>query len=278
MFISCKRTVVESAAPVYVTGARPTAILQPGNNPLWFQLTEEGPLLLETIEDAINSAALIPWPLAMHVRFFLERQDEIIIAVNRDGFMKFAPNGGDTDNIAMYRFSGGDYWRRYSVGGFVFYADKPACLLYMDDRFLDAAFPPPLSRTWTFNMESNMPFPLQIPALEYYPAEEGWDVDALRPGPGGFIYYRAVRRNGAQPEIYMLRTSNLDIAGDIISIDVFYSSVPNEENTSYPALPPLPKGYIYTGKRQIGNNIIAFWEEQDEFYTGAAGFMVVKNK
>ncbi|MDR0487467.1 MAG: hypothetical protein LBG91_04395, partial [Treponema sp.] len=50
--------------------AVPLAVLQPGEYPLWFQLTEDGPILLESMQDALFSAALVPWPLALHVRFF----------------------------------------------------------------------------------------------------------------------------------------------------------------------------------------------------------------
>jgi len=254
--------------------ARPVAILQTGEQPLWFQLTEGGPVLLETIEDAVFSAALVPWPLALHVRFFHEKGGELIMAINRDGFMKLTPGGGKTEGIAMYRFSH-DFWRQYTVGGFVFYDDKPAALLYLDDRFLVSSAPSPNMRTWTFNMDSSMPFPLEIPALEFFPFEEGWSVDTLRLGYNGHWYYR-VRRGGSLPEIRMLRTDDLSRTGEEISVEDFFNSAPRKTETLYVSLPPLPEGFFYTGTGRVGDSLFASWEEQADYNIGAAGFMVIK--
>ena len=279
--LSCSRNSGEKPVDVPVMrsapAARPMAILQPGEQPLWFQLTEDGPVFLESIEDAILSAALIPWPFALHVCFFHERGGELVMAVNRDGFIKLAPDGGDTKRLAMYRFSGGEFWRQYTVGGFVFYDDKPAVLLYLDDHFLDSSAPPPDLRTWTFNMESNTPFQLEIPALEFFPVEEGWSADTLRLGGDGFWYYRVIKRTGPQAEIRTLRTADLAQAGEEISLEDFYNSVPRMTEELYSSLPQLPEGFCYTGTGRAGNSLFASWEEQADFSIGAAGFMVIKN-
>ena len=280
--LSCKRGLKEEPAPEPATapaavvwyGAVPLAILQTGEYPLWFQLTEGGPAHIESIEDAINTAAFIPWPLALHVRFFLEREEGLFLTINRDGFMKLAPYSDSVTGIAMYRFSGGEFWRQYTVGGFVFFDDKPAALLYLDDRFLDTNAPLPRPCTWSFNMESNRPFSLDIPALLPFPPEDGWSVHTLRLA-GGFTYYRAVRKSGSRPAIRMLRTADLNLAGEEISLNVFYSSAPRETEITQP-LPPLPEGFFYTGIGRVGDSLFASWEEQDNFYIGAAGFMVIK--
>jgi len=280
--VSCSRASVEESVPapaVAWSGAAPIAILQTGEYPIWFQLTEDGLLHIESIEDAVNTAAFIPWPLALHVRFFIDREDGLYLAVNRDGFVKLASDFTSSQNaagIAIFRFSGGEFWRQYTVGGFVFYDDKPAALLCLDDRFLDSSAPLPRPRTWSFNMDSNLPFALEIPALEPFRPEEGWSVDTLRSGGDGFTYYRAVKKSGFSPAIKMLRTADLGQAGEEISIDVFYSSASREEETNYSALPPLPEGFVYTGISSIGDSLFAGWEEQDNFYIGAAGFMVIK--
>jgi hypothetical protein len=281
--LSCKRVLEETPAPEPAPvsavrhGALPLAILQTGEYPLWFQLTENGPVHIESIEDAINTAAFIPWPLALHVRFFLEKEEELFLTINRDGFMKLAPYSENVTGIAIYRFSGGEFWRQYTAGGFVFYDDKPAAILYLDDRFLDTTAPLPLPGTWSFNMESNRPFPLDIPALQFFPPGEGWSVDTLRYADG-FIYYRAVRKRGSQPAIRMFRTTDLSLAGDEIPLDVFYSSAPRAAEITDPLLPPLPEGYVYTGIGRTGDSLFASWEEQDNFYIGAAGFMVIKRR
>jgi len=255
------------------SGAKPMAILQTGENPLWFQLTEDGPVHIESIEDAIFSAAFIPWPLALHVRFFLEREDELIMAVNREGFIKITPN--DAGGLAIYRFSGGNLWRQYTVGGFVFYNGLPNALLYLDNFFLDSDSSPVQQRTWSFNMESNILFPLNIPALEHFPAEEGWSADAMRLGSDGLFYYR-VRKNDSQPVTRIFRTDDLAKIGDEITAEVFFNSIQYKTEIDYSLLPQLPKGFFYTGIGKAGDSLVAFWEEQEEFFIGAAGFMVKK--
>jgi len=267
-----------NSVPVAHTGARPAVVLKTGVIPLWFRLVEEGPVLLDTIEDAALSAAFIPWPLALHVRFLYEKDGEIILVINRDGFIKLVPYNGVIDGITLYRFSGGEYWRQYTIGGFVFYNDNPVVLLYLDDHFISSASPPPLLRTWTFNMQSNMPFPLSVPALELYPAEEGWEADVLRYGSDGFIYYRLVKRNDAKPAVLMFSTTDLTRAGKEISSDAFFNSAIRKEEISNPLLPQLPEGFYYTGIGQVGNNLFASWEEQEDYNIGAAGFVVIKTE
>jgi len=280
IMVSCTRSSGEKSVPIPASsvrlGAQPLAILQTGEQPLWFQLTEEGPLLLETIEDAIDTTALIPWPLALHIRSVYKNAGEIVMAVNRDGFMKLAPNEGAVPGLAMYRFSGGEFWRQYTIGGFALFDEKPLVVLYLDDRFLDTASPLPLPRAWSFNMDSDWPFPIDIPAFQRFPTGDGWDIDVLRSGEDSLIYYRAARRRGSQPEIRMLRTNDLSAAGEDISLDVFYSSAPKETELSNPLLPPLPEGFFYTGIGEAGDSLFASWEEQKDFNIGAAGFVVIK--
>jgi hypothetical protein len=281
MSAACSRFTEKKSldsVPVAHTGARPAVVLKTGIIPLWFRLVEEGPVLLDSIEDAALSAALVPWPLALHVRFLYEKDGEIILVINRDGFIKLVPYNGVIEGITLYRFSGGEYWRQYTIGGFVFYNEDPAVLLYLDDHFLSSASPPPLLRTWTFNMQSNMPFPLSVPALEFYPAEEGWEADTLRYGSDGLIYYRVVKRNDAKPSVLMFSTTDLTKAGNNISSDVFFNSALRKEEISNPSLPSLPEGFFYTGIGRVGDNLFASWEEQEDFNIGAAGFVVIKTE
>ena len=281
--ISCTRSANAPgqipAEPAALSSALPWAVLQPGEHPLWFQLTDNGPIHLTSIEEAIYSAALIPWPLALHVRFFHETDKAVVMAVNRYGFLKIAPNNSaaaenSLAGLALYRFPGSRLWRQYTIGGFAYYDNKPIALLYLDDRFLASAYPLPNPRTWTFNMKSNTLFPLPIPALEFFPSEEGWDVDTLRLGSDGFWYYRA-RRRGLQPQIRMKRTASLSQAGETISLDTFINSAARETEVFHPSLPPLPEGFAYTGIGSAGNSLFALWEEQAYFNIGAAGFVII---
>jgi len=278
LLVSCSRTSAKQPAETSVVwiGAVPTAVLQTGGQPIWFQLTENGPIHIETIEDALFSRALVPWPYAPHIRFLQETDGALVMAVNRDGFLKIAPNDGEAKGLALYRFSGGEFFKQYTIGGFVFYGENPAALLYLDDRFLDSSAPVPNPRTWSFNMNSNQPFPLEIPALRSFPEEEGWDADTLRLGSDGLFYYRAAKRSGSGQAVYMFRTADLAQAGEEISIEVFHNSAPHTAEISHPSLPSLPEGFFYTGIGFAGDSIFASWEEQEDFSIGSAGFVVIK--
>jgi len=220
---------------------RPLAVLQAGKYPLWFQFTDAGPVLIETIEDACFSAAFIPWPLTRHIRFILARDDEIMMAVNRDGFICLSPWRGDkqeNDGIGLYRFSGGEYWQRYTTGAFFLLGEnhEPVALLYRDDRFIDSDQPIPQSRLWTFDLRTASPYTMAMPALDAYPAEKDWNIDTLRRGPDANWYFRATRKTTAQPEIRMLRTSDFTIPGEQVSLGAFQNSAKPEPVSAAPGI------------------------------------------
>jgi len=284
--ISCARKsneTTQTAPPVQVTlqGALPAAVLYTGEYPLWFQLTEDGPAHIESIEDAVFTSAFNPWPYALHVRFLHEREDGLVMAINRGGFLKIAPNDNsalqtEQPTLVMYYFSGGRLWRQYTTGGFVFYNEKPAALLYLDSRFMDTDAPSPSPNVWSFNMESNNIFPIQIPVMRFFPEEDGWSADTLRMGSDGLIYYRAANRRMEPPSVRMFRTDNLDQMGSEITAEVFFSSVPRVKDFSHFSLPDLPEGFFYTESGFTGDSLFAAWEEQQDYSIGAAGFMLVK--
>jgi len=336
---------------------QPLAVLRAGEYPLWFQLGPQGPELLNSIDEARYSRALIPWPLAPHVRFILARADDIFMAINTNGFLALGPWNEGEGGTALYRFSGGDFWQPYTVGAFVFYADTPAALLYRDDRFLDTGAPLPFPRVWTFNMETPAPVACNIPPLDFFPVRDGWDIDALRFSSDGFWYYRAVKKGRAENEIRFLRSRGLEPQGEPIGSGTFYNSALPEAPAAAPAalqsllaamdtpgtvmavspefnsqryfannadsqvsvlaycrrsppaaltidlrgrglftaaagetaapdaaakgfsplaLPALPENFVYTGVALSGQTIVAAWEEQEEYNTGAAGFMVLR--
>ncbi len=50
-----------------------------------------------------------------------------------------------------------------------------------------------------------------------------------------------------------------------------------EPASHYPlTLPELPEGFVYTGIAVSDQTLIASWEEQENFYIGASGFMALK--
>jgi hypothetical protein len=274
--MSCARTSEDTSGFITWFGAVPAAILQTGEHPLWFQLTEEGPVHIEAVEDAAFTSAFVPWPYALHIRFLTENTDGIVMAVNRDGFLKLTPNTGRSQGIAFYRFSGGDFWRQYTVGGFVFFDGYPLAVLYLDDRFITLDIPVPQPRAWSFNMNSNIPFPLNIPSLRFFPEEEGWNIDTLRFADDNLFYYRAARRNDPQQRPRMFRTADLSQTGEEISAEAFFNSASRRTVFSHTSLPPLPEGFVYTGIGRVGDSLFASWEEQMDFSIGAAGFVVIK--
>jgi hypothetical protein len=215
--------------------AAPSMFLRAGEYPLWFQFTAEGPVLIETIEDACFSAALVPWPLAPHVRFMLAQGDVLLMAVNRDGFIRLIPQKDGYGYIGLYRFSGGEFWRQYTVGAFFLFDEQPTALLYRDDRFLDSDAPPPSPRIWS--LDRYAPKALALPSRDVFAAQDGWDIDVRRRGGDGLWYFRAVKRAPAQlelrPEIRLLR-SDLVKEGEPVSLGAFQNAALPEPLSAAP--------------------------------------------
>jgi hypothetical protein len=177
---------------------------------------------IETIEDACFSAALVPWPLAPHVRFMLAQGNDLLMAVNHEGIIRFAPQ--DAGRMGLYRYPGGEFWRQYTVGAFVLIDTQPAVLLYRDDRFLDSGAPLPSPRLWTFDQYSNALKTLALPALDIFAPEDGWDIDALRRGSDEQWYFRAVKKSATQPELRMFRSGDLGQEGTQVSLGAFQNT------------------------------------------------------
>ena len=159
------------------------------------------------------------------------------MAVNGDGFICLSPK--ENGQVGLYRFSGGEFWRQYTVGAFVLFDGKPVALLYRDDRFLDSNAPLPAPRLWTFDLRSGGPQPLTIPSLAVFAPENGWDVDTLRRGGDAFWYFRAVKKTAEQPEIRMLRSGDLVLEGEKVSLGAFQNAALPEPLSAAP--PPLRK-------------------------------------
>jgi hypothetical protein len=227
------------------------AVLQTGKYPLWFQFTDEGPVLIEAIEDACLSAAFIPWPLARHISFILARDGELMIAVNRDGFICLSPwQGGKAENngIGLYRLLGGEYWQHYTTGAFFLSGEdrKPLALLYLDDRFVDSDQPIPQSRLWTFDLQTASPYTTPVPALDDFPAEEGWNIDSLRRGPDANWYFRASRKIEARPEIRMGRTNDFTTSGEQVSLGAFQNAALPEPVSAAPEVLGEMLGLVFS--------------------------------
>jgi len=234
-----------SAVPPPPPPPPPLAVLQPGKYPLWFQFTDDGPVLIEAIEDACFSSALIPWPLARHVRFILARDDEIMMAVNRDGFILLS---SWNDGIGLYRLQGGEYWQSYTTGAFFLLGEDrvPLALLYRDDRFIDSDQPIPQYRLWTFDLRAASPYTMAMSALDAFPPEKDWNIDTLRRGPDANWYYRATKKTEARPEIRMLRTGDFTMPGELVSLGAFQNSAKPEPVSAAPGALGKMLGIVFS--------------------------------
>ncbi|MDR0877528.1 MAG: hypothetical protein LBN21_05705 [Treponema sp.] len=233
IFLSCAKTPQQDQQPVDENALQPLAILKAGANPIWFELGDDGPNLINSPAEA-GLVPFTPWPLARHIRAVLAEGDELVFGVNREGFLRTGP--WDSDGIALYRIADVPYWAQYSLASLFFIEEKPAALLYRDDFFSDSPAPLPGIRTWSL-ANSPAPAALEIPAFDDLPAAEGWDVDALRQGPDGFWYYRGVNKNSgesAPPQIVYFRTADLGQKGEAVSISAFQNSVLPEPVSAAP--------------------------------------------
>jgi hypothetical protein len=289
LMFSCTRGktgVPPETEPPLSVAPLPSAVLQAGKYPLWFQFADEGPVLIETIEDACFSAAFIPWPLARHIRFILARDDEIMMAVNRDGFICLSLWQGKQGNegIGLYHLVGGEYWHYYTTGAFFLSGEdrEPVALLYLDDRFIDSDQPIPQHRLWTFDLRAASPYTMAMLALDDYPAEKGWNIDALRRGPDAYWYFRATRKTEARPEIRMLRTGDFTMPGEQVPLGAFQNSAKPEPVSAAPEALGEMLGIVFSKSGYSAANVVSpefqcarlFASDPDSgaiagFYTGA---------
>jgi len=219
----------------------PTLVLQAGENPIWFLLADGRPNHIETIEEARNSADIVPWPHAPHVRFMLARRNSLLMAVNGDGFIRLAgwqSRDASVSGIGLYHIPGGEFWKPYTVGAFVQIApdENPVALLYRDEWFDSEPGSAPSPRLWAFDESSASPVSVSIPALDAFDAEEGWNLETLRPDADGFWYFQATLRENGREEIRRLRARDLSLAGEDVPIDDFQNSARLEPVSSTPPL------------------------------------------
>jgi len=250
LLFSCTRGK-DAVGVQHPSAPRPQAVLQAGKYPLWFQFTDDGQVLIETIEDACFSAAFIPWPLARHISFILARDDELMMAVNRDGFMCLSPwrsGKAENDGIGLYHLAGGEYWQRYTTGALFLVGEdrKPLALLYRDDRFVDSDQSVPPVRLWTFDLRAALPYATPMPALDAFPPEEGWNIDTLRRGPDAYWYFRATRKTEARPEILMLKAGDFTMPGEQVSLGAFQNSALPEPVSAAPEVLGKMLGLVFS--------------------------------
>jgi hypothetical protein len=199
------------ASPPLAYGRQPLALLQSGENPLWFELGEQGPALIPSPEEA-PLRPFVPWPLTRRVAGILGQDGRIILGINREGFLVFMP-WAEGEGIALYRIDNSAYWKDYSVETLFVFESQAAALLYRDDYFIDSSLPPPSPRVWGLDNGAGMR-ELIVGAFEDLPPEDGWDLEALRQGPDGLWYYRAIRKGGSLRGQGYFRSGDLALPGE----------------------------------------------------------------
>jgi hypothetical protein len=229
LFLSCTPRNKERPPDREYPFPQPLAVLEAGENPLWFELAEDGPRQIGFPGEA-GLTPFTPWPLARHIRFALPLGDDLILGINREGFLRFAPRNGPGPvsegggGIALYRAADAARWGPYTLAALFPFAGRAAALLYRDEFFTASPAPLPAPRAFTLDPDWPAPRPLEIPAFEDFSAAEGWDLDALHAGPGGYWYYRALRKSASQPEIGYYRTGDLDRKGEAVSVTAFQNA------------------------------------------------------
>jgi hypothetical protein len=240
VFCACAPRTERAGEGAAAGAAGALAVLEAGENPLWFELTGTGPRQIAFPGEA-GLSPFSPWPLARHIRFILPLGDDLILGVNRDGFLRVSPlapgRASETNKrVALYRRADAPYWGQYTLAALFPFEGRAAALLHRDDFFANPVSPLPSPRSFWLDPDSPEPQALEIPAFGDFPAGEGWDLDALRVIPGGLWYYRAVRKTGIQPEIVYHRTGDLKLRGDAVSITAFQDSARPEPPAAAPAL------------------------------------------
>jgi hypothetical protein len=217
-----------SASSQWIT---PELIIKSGENPLWFELSREGPKPVNSPDEA-SLTPFEPWPLARLITGFITQEDRLVGAVNRSGFLVFMPGEG---GLALYSVTDVPDWEQYTAASPFLYREIPAVLLYRNVFFVDPRMVPPVPPVRGLVKGSLKPTGLELPALEALPAGEGWEADALRQGKDGYWYYRGVNRGKGRTETVYYRGRDLSGPGELISAGAFRSAAEPSPLTDAPA-------------------------------------------
>jgi hypothetical protein len=218
----------EAPGPAYPAPDKLFAVVKPGDDPIWFELGPEGPVHIASPETAALNPYR-PWTGARFVTGINPGPDRLVMAVNRYGFLVWAPRDGEA---ALYRLSE-PAWDSLTVTALFRYAPGDgdagngawdAALLYRDDVFSGAGGGPPEDRVRALPPGGFKVETLDIPAFSPLPGNAGWDLESLRRGRDGAWYFRGAR-GGADPASVYYRATELAFAGDSVAVGVFRNAV-----------------------------------------------------
>jgi hypothetical protein len=212
------------------------AILKTGKNPLWFELSGDGPRLISSPEEA----ALIPytpWPLSRYIAGMIPWDGDLVLAANRGGFFVLDPlaEGG----AVLYSVLDPARWDLYAVSALFMYGNRPVVLLYRDAFFSAPQAPPPDPPFFVLSRDSPVPVAVKFPILDSLPENSAgnsaaWELNSLRPGRDGFWYGRRTQTGGPRPETVYFRTADLSREGEKVSSGEYRNSALPEPASAAP--------------------------------------------
>jgi len=211
------------------------ARLRAGENPIWFELGQDGPFLIEAAA-AASLAPYVPWPHARYVTAMAMWNGFLVMAVNRDGFLVFGPIGESPEatELLLCRSDSGGIWDPYTIESFFIWEGKPAVLLYRNDFFGELTVPTPDPRVYALDSSSPVPVGAFVPALEVFPSNGSWETELLRRGPDGLWYYRMKEKAQGRNATAYFRTDDLNIGGRKISFGEWMNSDCGEDTVNIP--------------------------------------------
>jgi hypothetical protein len=213
------------------------AILKTGENPLWFELSEDGPRLVSSP----GEAALFPytpWPLSRYITGMIPWDGDLVLAANRCGFYVLTPlvEGG----AVLYDVSNSAQWNPYAVSSFFMYENHPAVVLYRDVFFAESSAPPSDPPFFILSRESPIPEAVSFSIQDTLPEspagkDAAWELNNLRLSRDGFWYGRWMRIDGPKPETVYFKTADLSQPGKTVSAGEYRNSGLPEPVSAAPA-------------------------------------------
>ena len=209
------------------------AMLQTGDNALWFEFGADGPALIESPSSATLSPYL-PWPHARFVTGIQFWNNFIVMAVNRDGFLVFG-KGRNSGEAVLYRIANSRLWDPYTAESFFLWEGKPAVLLYRNDFFLEPSAPKLGNQVFVLDAASPVPLSVSISALDNFPPP--WEAELAHQGVDGSWYFRMKEKGRPEAETAYFRSASLSEKGNTVSIGDW-------RNSSRPDTPENIPGYL----------------------------------
>ena len=266
-------TVVDHSAFWYDRPAwSALALLETGENPIWFEFTSGGPAHIQSPGIA-SLAPYTPWPHARFAGDIMLWQGFLVMAVNTDGFLVLGPAAGaENTKVILYRVAASELWTPYTIGSFFTWRDQPAVLLYRNDFFSELYPLSPLPQVFALDKFSPVPIGVEVPALTRVPPGESWEVETLRLTSDGYWYYRMREKGGTVNRSAYFRARDLEGEGERISHAQWRNSELPETPRHIP--PPLSAMLGVLGMDEAGAaftlKVLSAGVERTRFFRAAA--------